>query len=56
MIEEIAIAFHTWMMYEDTTENAERWTNFTDKDMFNAFLEINPKYKEYVATADIVID
>tara|TARA_R110000796_G_scaffold161858_1_gene278623 strand:- start:4737 stop:4865 length:129 start_codon:yes stop_codon:yes gene_type:complete len=36
---EMAIAFHLWMMKNDTMENAEKYYHFTDEDMYHAFLE-----------------
>jgi hypothetical protein len=36
---EYAILFHKWMLKEDTESNAEKYANFTDKDMFDAFLK-----------------
>jgi hypothetical protein len=43
--QEIAIAFHKWLLEEDTFERAEKWFHFSDEDMFKAFLEENPEYK-----------
>jgi hypothetical protein len=42
---ETAIAFHKWMLKEDTWEKADKWFHFSDEDMFKAFLEENPEYK-----------
>jgi len=36
---EYSILFHKWMLKEDTENNAEKYANFTDKDMFDAFLK-----------------
>ena len=35
----IAIEFYRWMLKNDTMENAEQFFHFTDKDMFNVFME-----------------
>ena len=34
---EVAIAFHRWMLRNDTKEHAEKWFNFSDEDMFDYF-------------------
>ena len=47
MINQIAIDFHKWMLANDTIANAEKWANFTDKDMFNEFLVANPTHISY---------
>lgn len=36
---EIAINFYIWMMENNTAENAEKWANYSDQDMFRAFIE-----------------
>lgn len=33
-----AVRFHKWMMDNDTPENAERFANFSDEDMFDEFI------------------
>ncbi len=35
----IAIDFYRWMLKNDTMENAEQFFHFTDRDMFNVFIE-----------------
>lgn len=37
--EDIAIEFWVWMKHNDIPENAEKYANFTDKDMFQEFLK-----------------
>lgn len=39
VIEEKAIAFHKWMLKNDTSKNAERFFHFADSDMFEVFIE-----------------
>jgi hypothetical protein len=36
---EQAIAFHKWMLENDTMERACDWFHFSDEDMYHAFLE-----------------
>lgn len=35
----LPVRFHKWMLENDTEENAERWANYSDEDMFYAFLK-----------------
>ena len=35
----MAIAFHKWMLENDTIENASAWFHYSDEDMYHAFLE-----------------
>jgi hypothetical protein len=37
--EQIAIEFWSWMRENDTPDNAERYGNFTNKDMFQEFIK-----------------
>ena len=37
--EKIAIEFHIWMRKNDIEDNAEKYANFTDEDMFQEFLK-----------------
>jgi len=37
--EDIAVKFNIWMRSNDTSENAEKYCNFSDKDMFQEFLK-----------------
>ena len=37
--QQIAVEFHAWMRKNDTEENAEKYANFTDEDMFQEFLK-----------------
>lgn len=37
--EQIAIEFWAWMRENDTPDNAEQYSNYTDKDMFQEFLK-----------------
>lgn len=32
-----AIAFHRWMIANDTPENAEEYFHYSDEDMYNEF-------------------
>ena len=35
------VAFHNWMLENDTSDNAERFANYTDVDMYNEFINIS---------------
>ena len=37
--EQIAIEFWAWMRENDTSDNAEQYGNYTDKDIFQEFLK-----------------
>ena len=39
MEREIAISFHKWMQINDTEQNAEKYANYSDEDMFDEFLK-----------------
>ena len=39
MEREIAITFHQWMQINDTEQNAEKYANHSDEDMFDEFLK-----------------
>ena len=39
MEREIAITFHKWMQINDTEQNAEKYANHSDEDMFDEFLK-----------------
>jgi len=39
MEREIAISFHQWMQINDTEQNAEKYANYSDEDMFDEFLK-----------------
>jgi hypothetical protein len=39
MEREIAITFHQWMQINDTEQNAEKYANYSDEDMFDEFLK-----------------
>lgn len=39
MEREIAITFHQWMKINDTEQNAEKYANYSDEDMFDEFLK-----------------
>ena len=39
MEREVAITFHKWMQINDTEQNAEKYVNYSDEDMFDEFLK-----------------
>jgi hypothetical protein len=39
MEREIAITFHQWMQINNTEQNAEKYANYSDEDMFDEFLK-----------------
>jgi hypothetical protein len=39
IVDEFVLHFYEWMKQEDTSDNAEKWFGFTDKDMLNEFKE-----------------
>ncbi len=39
MEQEQSIAFHKWMLENNTIENAERFFHYTDEDMYNEFIK-----------------
>lgn len=39
--EDISIKFYDWMKKNDTIENAEKYVNHTDIDMFKIFIDSN---------------
>lgn len=39
MEREIAISFHQWMQINDIEQNAEKYVNYSDKNMFDEFLK-----------------
>ena len=40
MEKEQSIAFHKWMLQNDTEQNAEKYFQYSDGDMWNEFLNI----------------
>lgn len=37
---QFALAFYQWMKENDTQENAEKWCNYSDEDMFEEFQKL----------------
>ena len=37
---QFALAFYQWMKQNDTQENAEKWCQYSDEDMFEEFQKL----------------
>ena len=51
-----AIAFHRWMIANDTPDNAEKYFHYSDEDMYNEFKKNQNQNKDENITKNSMVN